>query len=203
MDVAALFDQMRQIDLGDLEVRRIGAWPLGIRAVMMAALLLAATISGHLAALSGPLEQLQRLQAEQLALNQKRQQKARAADHLDQFRAQQRVVQSAWAERLRQLPEDLDAPGLVEDITRAAEGSGLAILSLKLGSEHRLGFYAELPIGIRLSGRYHQLGTFVSSLASLRRIVTLHDFEIRRRPSANGLMMRISAKTYRHLEDAQ
>jgi Tfp pilus assembly protein PilO len=99
---------------------------------------------------------------------------------------------------LRQLPSDTEVPGLIEDITLAALDNGLTIESIDLQQERKAEFYVELPITIVVSGEYHDIGAFVSAVANLSRIVTLHDFEIKPSPSPANLKMSIVAKTYRY-----
>ena len=100
---------------------------------------------------------------------------------------------------LRQLPSDTEVPGLLEDITRTALDNELTIESIDLAPEKRTEFYVELPIAIVASGSYHDLGAFISGMAGLPRIVTLHDFVIRAGADpSQPLSMNITAKTYRY-----
>jgi type IV pilus assembly protein PilO len=101
---------------------------------------------------------------------------------------------------LRQLPSDTEVPGLLEDITRTGLGSGLEFEEIKLLPEVTQPFYIELPIQLVVVGGYHDLATFVSGVASLPRIVTLHDFETKpvSTESASVIRMSVMAKTYRY-----
>ncbi|RMS17183.1 Type 4 fimbrial bioproteinsis protein PilO [Pseudomonas coronafaciens pv. garcae] len=101
------------------------------------------------------------------------------------------------------MPSDTEVPGLLEDITRTGLGSGLEFEEIKLLPEAVQQFYIELPIQITVVGGYHDLATFVSGVASLPRIVTLHDFEIKPvDPKVPGkLRMSILAKTYRYNDE--
>jgi type IV pilus assembly protein PilO len=101
---------------------------------------------------------------------------------------------------LRQLPSDTEVPGLLEDITRTGLGSGLEFEEIKLLPEVTQQFYIELPIQITVVGAYHDLATFASGVASLPRIVTLHDFQIKPVEPGNTQKLRMSilAKTYRY-----
>ena len=109
-------------------------------------------------------------------------------------------METSFGALLRQLPSDTEVPGLLEDITRTGLGSGLEFEEIKLLPEAAQQFYIELPIQISVVGTYHDLATFVSGVASLPRIVTLHDFSIM--PASDGsttqLRMSILAKTYRY-----
>ena len=106
---------------------------------------------------------------------------------------------------MRQLPGDTEVPGLLEDITRAGLGSGLAFEEIKLLPEVAQPFYIELPIQITVTGGYHELATFVSGVAGLPRIVTLHDFALAPASPQGGPKLRLSilAKTYRYNDKGQ
>ena len=112
-------------------------------------------------------------------------------------------MENTFGALLRQLPSDTEVPGLLEDITRTGLGSGLDFEEIKLLPEAAQQFYIELPIQITVVGAYHDLATFVSGVASLPRIVTLHDFDIK--PLEGGspgkLRMSILAKTYRYNDE--
>ena len=108
-------------------------------------------------------------------------------------------MEETFGALLRQLPSVTEVPGLLEDITNMALGSGLALQEVKLQPEQQRDFYSELPINIRVSGSYHELASFVSSVASLPRIVTLHDLTIK--PiggDGDQLDMQVVARTYRY-----
>ena len=108
-------------------------------------------------------------------------------------------MEASFGTMLRQLPSDTEVPGLIEDITLAALDNGLVIESIDLQPERKAEFYVELPITIVVSGEYHNIGAFVSGVANLSRIVTLHDFNIKPVKSPTNLKMSIVAKTYRYL----
>jgi len=122
--------------------------------------------------------------------------------NLDAYRKQKEEMTATFGALLRQLPSDTEVPGLLEDITRAALDNELIIESIQLEPERATEFYRELPIKIAVEGDYHKLGSFVSAVANLSRIVTLHDFKIKPERSVQNLKMSIDAKTYRYL-DAQ
>lgn len=143
------------------------------------------------------------------------------AMNLDAYKKQLADMEEAFGALLRQLPKDTEVPSLLEDITHTGLGSGLEFSMIDLGEETKHEFYAELPIQIRVSGDYHGFGSFVSGVASLPRIVTLHDFSIQaaqvkggsRGSSGKGpekkatgprlLEMVITAKTYRYNETTE
>ena len=111
------------------------------------------------------------------------------------------MMKASFGSLLRQLPEKTEVPGLIEDISHQGLAAGLEFKSIKLMPEKEIDFYVELPIEISVLGNYHQFGEFVSNVASLPRIVTLHDFTIKpvnNDTSGNNLEMNITAKTYRY-----
>lgn len=189
--------------LGGLEVRRIGAWPVAARAALLAALFAAALAGGHWLALSGMAAELKRLEAVERSLREERTAKALAAGGLDEVRARSQAVEEIWAAKRRLLPAEMRLPELLDGIAQAAEANGLSVQGIELAQLRRSGFYAELPMSVALVGRYHQLGAFLSAAAELPRIVTWHDFELRPVRRAEGLRLRIAAKTYAYLGDAQ
>jgi type IV pilus assembly protein PilO len=108
-------------------------------------------------------------------------------------------MEESFGALISQLPSDTEVPGLLEDITNKGLLNGLSISSIDLQPEISREFYVELPIAIVASGSYHDLGAFVSGMAGLPRIVTLHDFTIRASgDNAAALSMNITAKTYRY-----
>ena len=106
-------------------------------------------------------------------------------------------MEESFTELLSQLPSETEVPGLVDDVTNTGVGSGLEFANLVLPPEEIQEFYIEIPINLDVVGDYHDFGTFVSGVASLDRIVTLHDFTIRARDDS-FLDMSIVARTYRY-----
>ena len=146
--------------------------------------------------------------AEEISLKEQFSSKAFQAANLDAYKAQMREMEESLGALLGQLPSDTEVPGLLEDITRTGLGSGLEFEEIKLQPEVAQQFYIELPIQIVVVGGYHDLATFVSGVASLPRIVTLHDFEITlpakqgdEPVSSSALRMSILAKTYRYNDE--
>ena len=170
---------------------------------MLGALFAAALAGGYWLALSGMAAELQRLEAVERSLRQERTAKALAAGRLDEVRAQSQAVEEIWAAKHLLLPTEMRLPELLDGIAQAAEANGLSVQGIELAQLRRSGFYAELPMSVALVGRYHQLGAFLSAVAGLPRIVTWHDFELRPARRAEGLRLRIAAKTYAYLGDAQ
>ena len=139
-------------------------------------------------------------QAEELVLKEQFSSKAFQAANLDAYKEQMKEMEVSFGALLKQLPSDTEVPGLLEDITRTGLGSGLEFEEIKLLPEAAQQFYIELPIQITVVGAYHDLATFVSGVASLPRIVTLHDFDLvpANDSGSSKLRMSILAKTYRY-----
>ncbi|MFR0690874.1 type 4a pilus biogenesis protein PilO [Enterobacterales bacterium AE_CKDN230030158-1A_HGKHYDSX7] len=200
MSLASSLESLRKIDVNDLDLNNIGSWPAAIKViacVLLAVLMLFLGYNFHLKDLQTQLDG-SRSQEEQL--KQQFASKAFQAANLDAYKAQMKEMEESFGALLRQLPSDTEVPGLLEDITRTGLGSGLEFEEIKLLPEVTQQFYIELPIQISVVGGYHDLATFVSGVASLPRIVTLHDFEIKpaSQDSTSKLRMSILAKTYRY-----
>ncbi len=206
-------------DLQKLDFRDVGRWPLVFRALAIGLVFFAAT--GLLvwyfvfSEAQGNVPQLRKAEAEQKSLWNTFDEKQRRAANLEAYRLQLAEIERAFGAMLRQLPGKTEVPSLLVDISQAGLAAGLQENLFQPGAEVRRDFYAELPIKIRLTGGYHEFGEFVSSVAALPRIVTLHDLQITpagrgggtRRgsaaPPAAQLTLDVTAKTYRYLEESE
>lgn len=200
MSLAQSLEGLRKIDLAELDLNNLGSWPAPVKAgaaVLLFALTLFLGYQFHLKDLQGRLEQQR---SQEVTLKEQFSSKAFQAANLETLRAQLVQMEETFGAMLRQLPSDTEVPGLLEDITRTGLGSGLEFEEIKLQPEVVQQFYIELPIKISVVGGYHDLATFVSGVASLPRIVTLHDFEIKplQDGRASKLRMAITARTYRY-----
>ena len=194
--------ELNEIDLANLDLENVGSWPPVARATLVALLFFLLVLGGyyyHVAALS---ERLQASEAEELDLRRQFERKSFEADNLEAYKAQLVEMRDSFGALVSQLPSDTEVPGLLEDISAKGELNGLRIESIDLLDEVLEEFYVELPISITANGSYHDLGAFVSGMAGLPRIVTLHDFEIVMDgdKSAN-LRMDLVAKTYRYKDE--
>ncbi|WP_079203423.1 type 4a pilus biogenesis protein PilO [Pseudomonas sp. CC6-YY-74] len=200
MSLAESIENLRKIELSNLELNNIGSWPAvikGIVFVLFFVVMLALGYNFHLKDLQASLE---RSQGEEQALKQQFSSKAFQAANLEAYKEQMKEMEISFGTLLRQLPSDTEVPGLLEDITRTGLGSGLEFEEIKLLPEVTQPFYIELPIQVVVVGSYHDLATFVSGVASLPRIVTLHDFDTKpvSTESASVIRMSVMAKTYRY-----
>jgi len=202
MAFADTLRSLNELDLADLNFENLGSWPPAVKifvGVLLFALLFTAGYYLHIEALQLRLENVR---AEEVTLRRDFEQKAFEAANLEAYKRQMVEMEESFGALVSQLPSDTEVPGLLEDITNKGELNGLAIETIDLLEEIPEEFYVELPIQINAVGSFHDLGAFISGMAGLPRIVTLHDFDI----SAPGaetsqLKMNILAKTYRYRGD--
>ena len=196
-------EQLKSIDFNNLDVNNIGSWPGAVKAIAMAILFILVLGVGYYWHITDKQKELELAQSKEVDLRKEYETKAAQAANLDALRIQKQEMEEAFGALLRQLPSDTEVPGLLEDITRTAIDNELTIESIDLQPENRTEFYIELPIKIVVEGGYHKIGSFVSGVANLSRIVTLHDFGIEPTKGKTQLLrMEITAKTYRYLEEA-
>lgn len=204
-------DDLKNLDLQEiienlqsLDPENIGSWPMPVKLLVAAAVFAGVLVLGVMFFVNPLDERLGKLQNEEQSLLKELESKAFRAHNIEQYRQQLKDMEESFGTLLDQLPADTEVPGLLEDITHTGLGSGLEFEEIGLGNETEREFYAELPINIRVTGDYHGFGSFVSGVASLPRIVTLHDFSIKPAggksdTGAPGLLqMQITAKTYRY-----
>jgi type IV pilus assembly protein PilO len=190
---------LNELDLSDLSLDNIGTWPAVIKVLLCLILLIGVVVGGYYYHIEGLQQQLATVEAEEVKLKEEFEKKAFQAANLDAYRRQMVEMEESFGALVSQLPSDTEVPGLLEDITNKGLLNGLEIGSIDLQPEQSKEFYVELPIAINAVGSYHDLGAFISGMAGLPRIVTLHNFTISA-PGANTnqLNMSIIAKTYRY-----
>ncbi|WP_460118812.1 type 4a pilus biogenesis protein PilO [Pseudomonas sp. S2_C03] len=200
MRPAEWLEGLRKIDINDLDTSNMGSWPPAIKAVVGILLALMVLALGYNFSVSDLENQLQLKRQEETTLREQFANKVHMSANLELYIQQMKEMENSFGVLLRQLPSDTEVPGLLEDITRTGLGSGLEFEEIKLLPEVTQQFYIELPIQITVTGAYHDLATFVSGVAGLPRIVTLHDFDIAPVNPEGGpkLRMSILAKTYRY-----
>jgi type IV pilus assembly protein PilO len=185
----------------NLELDNIGQWPAAAKLVLTIFLSLVVIGLGYIGLVSDKMEQLDRVTAEETTLKQSYKAKYHVAANLELFRAQMLEAEDIFANQLRSLPNSHETPGLLDDITFIGTISGLDFVKLEWQPEISKEIYIELPIDIEVNGSYHSFGNFVSKIAGLPRIVTLHDFKIDIMPtSKETLNLKLEAKTYRYQE---
>ena len=199
MSLADSLKSLNEFDINDLDVNNARIWPAPIKAVVVLIIFGLIFGGGYWFFIKDQYAQLERVEKTEQELRKKYEEKAYQVANLEVFKAQMAEMEETFGALVRQLPSETEVPGLLEDITNTALGSGLALQEVKLQPEQRRDFYSELPINIRVSGSYHELASFVSSVASLPRIVTLHDLTIE--PTGGDgerLDMQVVARTYRY-----
>jgi len=199
----ALLEQLRNLDPNDP-----GRWPLGVRVGTVALLFLIAASAGYYFFVWKPDRPLLlEARAKEGDLKLSLETKARRAANLEAYRSQLAEMEKSFGAMLRQLPNKTEVPNLLVDISQTGLAAGLEEKLFQPQGESRSDFYAELPITIRLTGGYHEMGKFASGIAALPRIVTLHDIEITPQGgnnlAAGDLTLNVTAKTYRYLDDEE
>ena len=191
-------------ELRSLDPRDPGRWPLAVRAGAVAVVfIILSCFLFYFFVWSEQSPDLQRHRDEELKLRTEFKDKHSKAINLDIYKQQLNDIERSFGALLRQLPGKTEVPNLLVDISQTGLGAGLQEKLFQLQPENRKDFYAELPIKIRLTGSYHQFGEFVSGIAALPRIVTLHDIEIKPegKDAYDQLTLELTAKTYRYLDD--
>jgi type IV pilus assembly protein PilO len=197
MAMQDVFEELKGFDVNDLDFENIGSWPKLVKVIVWVIVFSAVLIGGYYYIIQDVEIQLEAVQKKELDLKKEFEQKAHKAKNLDAYRNQMAEMSESFEALISQLPSDTEVPGLLEDITNKGVDNGLEISSIELQDERVEEYYIELPITIAVKGSYHDLGAFVSGIASLPRIVTLHDFEIEDEKDGT-LSMTITAKTYRY-----
>tara|TARA_R110001583_G_scaffold43107_2_gene137043 strand:+ start:3544 stop:4146 length:603 start_codon:yes stop_codon:yes gene_type:complete len=185
----------------NLDIENIGQWPSAPKLVLIIFLAIMVVFLGYIGLVSSKMEQLDRAKAEEVTLKQSFQTKYHVAANLELFRAQMVMAEDVFATQLRSLPNSHETPGLLDDITFIGTTSGLEFVKLEWQPEISKEIYIELPIDIEVNGSYHSFGSFVSKIAGLPRIVTLHNFKIEiLQTDSDTLNLKLEAKTYRYQE---
>jgi type IV pilus assembly protein PilO len=199
--------ELRNIDFNDF-----GKWPLPVKVIAISLLCIAMVGAGFWFDTRVQLESLKVARAKEGELKETFKAKQHQAANLEAYKDQMEEMKQSFGTMLRQLPSKTEVDDLLQDVSQTALKNGLEIDLFKPESEIPAEFYAELPITIKMTGTYHEFGKFVSDVASLPRIVTLHDFSISPAKSkdakqnavpSDALVMEATAKTYRYLDDEE
>jgi len=191
-------------ELQTLDPRDPGRWPLAIRAGAVGLCFLVLTGAFiYFFVWDDQRPELQRREDTEQQLRQEYRTKHAKAVNLELYKQQLKDIERSFGALLRQLPGKTEVPNLLVDISQTGLSAGLEEKLFQPQTEQKKDFYAELPIRIRLSGSYHQFGQFVSGIAALPRIVTLHDIQITTatKEAYDQLSLELTAKTYRYLDE--
>lgn len=206
IDFNALAEKAKEFELDDLNNipwDNMGGWPLGGK-IFFAILIFFGLIFGlKVLMIDDTTASLDRSVAKEQTLKQEFERKAFRGANLEAYKEQMLEMEESFGSLLKQLPRETEVPGLVDDISSAALGAGLQLNVIDPQDMQQKEFYKELPIEIEVQGGYHEMGAFVSAVASLPRIVTLHDFSISSVGKDGELKMQILAKTYQYIADGE
>jgi type IV pilus assembly protein PilO len=196
----SFFDELRNLDRNN-----VGGWPQSVKVFLTALLFSIVVLGGWYFFVKDQQDSLASLASKEDSLKQEFSTKQAKAVNLEALQQQLDEMQDMLRQLLRQLPSKTEMPELLVDISQTALSAGLESDLFQPGPETPKDFYAERPITLRMTGTYHQFGTFISGVASLPRVVilTLHDVSLTpKKASANGqLVLEGTVKTYRYLDD--
>jgi len=194
--------QLRQLDFND-----IGRWPFAFHVFFVGIFfVLASGLGFYLLVWQKQVPVLEQAERKEVELRQVFEAKQRKAANFSIYKSQLEEIERSFGTMLRQLPGQTEIPNLLVDISQTGLAAGLQEELFQPLDEVRMEFYAEKPIKIRLRGSYHEFGRFVSDIAALPRIVTLHDVDIApagKDAAADQLILNVTAKTYRYLDEAE
>lgn len=194
-------------DIRNLDPNDVGRWPTAIRLGAIGLIfVVGACLMVYFLAWKPNKPELDSARAEEAKLLDTFTTKARKAANLDAYKAQLQEIERSFGAMLRKLPNKAEVPNLLTDISQQGAGAGLDQKLFQPNAQVNKDFYAELPIKMRLTGSFHSIGAFVSGIAALPRIVTLHNLEItpvNKGTAADQLQLDVIAKTYRYLDDGE
>lgn len=189
------FDVKKLKELNELDFDQIAAWPFEVKIVVALFVSIIALIGGYYTLVKDKLPLLEKVQLQEVDLKASYQGKYNIAVNLPAYQEQLKRLEKDFSSMLKSLPTSNETPGLLDDITFVGTSAGLTFKLLNWQKEVPKEFYTELPIQIEVTGNYHAFGKFVSDIAALPRIVTVHDFEVSQELS--NLKLKLAAKTYR------
>lgn len=198
-------DELRNLDLRDVNFANVGEWPLAGRLTLMALVIVIVLAAGYFLVVRSKLQDLDNARVAETQLRQTFEQKQHLAANLDAYKQQLAQMRSDLGALLRQLPSQTEIDALLRDISQTAQEDGLGQRLFQPEKEERKGFYAEKPIHMEYVGNYQQIAKFVSDVSSLPRIVTLRDFAMHPAKKSDGdvLDFSVTGVTYRYLTDEE
>ncbi len=195
---------MKDINLSeiDLDINNIGSWPMPIKIILIAIVSIGVLVGGYFLDLQSQNELLDRSRVKETTLKKEFEKKQAKAANLDAYKKQMVEMKESFGTMLRQLPSKTEVENLVDEITQTGLTSGVEFKLFKPETERFIEFYAEKPISIEIVGSYHQFGEFISGVAALPRIVTMHNITIKSSKTGE-LSLTAIAKTYRYLDEVE
>jgi type IV pilus assembly protein PilO len=196
-------------ELNELDLSNIGVWPTPVKAVLILIACIVVGVAGYYLDIEGQIARLDGVERKEEQLRRDFEKKQAKASNLDAYRKQLEEMKQSFGAMLRQLPNKTEVAELLVDVSQTGLASGLEFELFKPNTEVPREFYAELPIAIIVTGEYHEFGNFISGLAALPRIVTIHDIKITKSGGGKGsdlggkLVLEAVAKTYRYLDEEE
>jgi type IV pilus assembly protein PilO len=189
-------------DFRRLNPSEIGTWPVLPKLITLFALLIGVVFAGYWFDWRNQVQELDAARTKEQQLRTSFLGKQKQAVNLDAYREQLATIEQEFGEMLKQLPNKSEMEALLTDINQAGLGRGLQFVLFKPApKESKSEFYAELPISVKLTGNYHDMGAFASDVSQLPRIVTLSNISLKQNKKSGGLEMAATARTYRYLDD--
>lgn len=192
-----------------LDPNNYGSWPLSVKITCWIFIIILVGILGYFLAIKNKIEAISSANAQEQNLLNEFREKDSKLRNLQQYQIQLQDMEARFNQQLEQLPKETEIPGLVEDINLTGVNSGLKFKQIKLEPEVKQEFFIEQPISIDATGDYHAFGSFVSGIAGLSRIVTLHNFTItatenkEKNSDIPKIDYQLSAKTYRYVGNTE
>lgn len=192
----------------DWDIENAGRWPLPIKALLIGVCSLIVIGAWYYYDTQAQIDELDQVTSKEAELRTQFEAAQKKAANLDAYKSQLAEIERIFGDMLRQLPNKTQVPELLVDVSQTGLASGLEFELFKPVSENKKDFYAELPIDIRVVGTYEKFSAFVSGLASLPRIVTIHDVRISQKDASKpgrgvDLVMDTQVKTYRYLDELE
>jgi type IV pilus assembly protein PilO len=193
---------MNLSDINNLDIGELAQAPLSVKAVVAGFVFVLILAVGYYMDWSPALDSLKTAQTEEQTLRDSYTSKKRQAIHYEAYKQRLADTEKALAAILRQLPNKAEMDDLLADINQVGIGRGLEFDLFRPGNEIKADFYATLPVSIKVNGNYHDMGNFVSDIAKLPRVVTIHDISLA--PNKAGRMtMDATVRTYRYLDESE
>jgi len=193
---------LSDIDVNDLDIENMGSWPLAVKVIFAFILAVLVCTLSYFLLIDSQIDELAVAKNKEIELRQVFRTKYASAVNLEAYKLQMVEMEKSFSSLLKQLPTTHETPGLLDDVTYVGTTSGLTFIRINWEPEIEKEFYTKLPIKIEVIGDYHQFGNFVSEVAKLPRIVSLHDFTIQTEKDER-LRFNVVAKTYRYKEVQQ
>ncbi|VAX10403.1 Type IV pilus biogenesis protein PilO [hydrothermal vent metagenome] len=193
-------------ELNELDFGNIGVWPWPVKIILILLICASLSVAWYYGNTQEQLAQLEKVKKTEIELRKNFEIKQAKAASLEKYKQQLEEMKESFGAMLRQLPNKTEVAELIVDVSQTGLAAGLEFELFQPAGEVPKEFYAELPINIKVRGGYHEFGEFISGLAALPRIVTIHNVKIsgggkKDKPGGSELVLQATAKTYRYLDE--